>query len=263
MVSPSPKPEVVTRVNGDPNYNARTTRRAVGLLMSDSGIGGRVSLEQDVQTPIGGGFGASAASATSAVYAAAGALGLEKTKASLALYAHEAEIIEQTGLGTVSVIFDAAGAGAIVAPGEPGKAKFMTVDVPHGTQIITAFLAPFEKKDALSSRAVSRRINELGHASLGAFLSDPTLENLACEGERFSAALGLESVEVKKLIGIAKEAGATHASQNMIGYAMHSIVPQGSSVRVAKALESYSRDVRVDTFEIGTRRAGTGPASRR
>jgi len=247
---------VFTVVNGDDSYNARTTRRSVELLLASTGTKAKVSLDQEVQTPIGAGFGASAASATSAVYAVARAAGIKKSRPEVALFAHRAEILEQTGLGTVSVIFDAVGAGAITVPGDPGSAKFVTVEVPDGTRIVTAFIAPFDKKDALSSEQVSKRINRLGRESLQSFLSDPTLDTLASEGERFSGALGLESVEVKKLIGLAKSAGATHASQNMIGYAVHSVVGPDDADRVAKALLSYSRDVRVDVFEVGTRRAG-------
>jgi len=249
-------PGVSTSVNGDSSYNARTTRRAVNLLLSECGSKARISLKQEVQTPIGAGFGASAASATSAVFAAGAALGLKQSKASLALCAHRAEILEQTGLGTVSVIFDSVGAGAITVPGIPGEEKFVTVDVPSDTHIVTAFVAPFDKRDALSSSVVSRRINELGHVSLLSFLADPTLDNLAKEGERFSSALGLESVEVKKLIALAKSAGATYASQNMIGYSVHSLVDQDQAARVAEALRSFSSDVRVDIFEVGSRRAG-------
>ena len=245
-----------TVVNGDSTYNARTTRRAVRLLLAGTGVKAKVSLVQEVQTPIGAGFGASAASATSAVYAVAHAAGIQKSRPEIALFAHNAEILEQTGLGTVSVVFDAVGAGAITVSGEPGRAKFVTVGVPDGTRIVTAFIAPFDKRDALSSESVSQRINRLGHESLLSFLSDPTLDTLAGEGERFSGALGLESVEVKKLIRLAKSAGATHASQNMIGYAVHSVVGPDDADRVATALLGYSRDVRVDVFEVGTRRAG-------
>ena len=253
---PGEEGAISTVVNDDASYNARTTRRAVELLLADSGTGPRVALDQEVQTPIGAGFGASAASATSAVYAVAHAAGIEKPKTDIALFAHRAEIIEQTGLGTVSVIFDAVGAGAITVSGEPGKAKFLTVPVPDGTRIVTAFLAPFDKKEAFSSRSVTERINRLGHGSLLSFLSDPTLDNLAREGERFSHELGLESVEVKKLIELAKSAGATYASQNMIGYSMHSVVGPDDADKVANALLGYSSGARVDVFEVGTRRAG-------
>jgi pantoate kinase len=248
---------VSTVVNGDAKYRARTTRRAVELLLSERGAKrAGVRIEQTVETPIGSGFGASAAAATSAVYAVASAFGLEMRKEELAEFAHRAEILEQTGLGTVSVIYDSIGAGAITVPGEPGEAKFNKVDVPRGTDLVTAFLAPYDKKDALSSKVVSEKINRLGHSALEAFMADPTLDTLAYEGERFSDRLGLESPEVRKLIERAKSAGADYASQNIIGYSIHSIVNSEVSERVAESLRSFGHGVRVDVFQVGTRKAG-------
>lgn len=248
--------KVITSVNGDRAYNARTTRRAVELLMSARRTPGLVEIDQTVETPIGSGFGASAASSTSAVYAAAASAGISMPKRGLALFAHRAEILEQTGLGTVSVVFDAVGAGAITVPGEPGKARFVTVPIHKDTRIVTAFVAPYDKKDALSSSPVSERINRLGHRALEGFLADPTLDTLALEGERFSKRLGLESPEVRKLIELAKSAGARYASQNMIGYSVHSITDSDSSRRVSKSMARIGKDVRIDVFEVGTRKAG-------
>ena len=246
----------MTSVNGDSSYNARTTRRAIGLLLASTGRRGRVDVVQEVETPIGAGFGASAASSTSGVYAAAAATGVPLPKKDLALFAHRAEILEQTGLGTVSVVFDTVGAGAITVPGEPGEAKFVNVLVPKDTKIVTAFVAPYDKKDALSSKPVSEKINVLGRRALEGFLADPTFGNLAQQGEAFSTNLGLETPVVKKLISLAKSAGAAYASQNMIGYSVHSIVDADMSGKVARAMASLGGTVRVDTFEVGSKKAG-------
>ncbi|MDG7016565.1 MAG: hypothetical protein JRM82_04225 [Nitrososphaerota archaeon] len=255
---------VATRVNGDSSYDARTTRRAVSLMLSAFGREDEgVAVDQRVDTPIGSGFGSSGAAATSAVYAAAAALGVREPKRELARFAHQAEIMEQTGLGTVSVVYDHVGAGAITSPGEPGAAKFVMVKVPRGTRIVTACFAPYDKKNALSSPSMRDKINTLGSAALRGFLSDPSLETLASEGEAFSARLGLESPEVKKAMAAAKGAGATHASQNMIGYSAHAVVDVDRSPRVVRALRALGSGVRVDAFEIGKVRAGVLGASRR
>ena len=224
-----------------------------------SELGGAVAgvrIDQRVDTPIGSGFGASAAAATSAVYATAAALGIEKPKRELAAFAHRAEIVERTGLGTVSVVYDGVGAGAITTPGGPGVARFVAVPVPKGTRIVTACFAPYDKKDALSNRKMRERISALGRVALRGFLSDPSLDNLASQGEWFSARLGLESAEVKKAIAAAKGAGASRASQNMIGYSVHSVVDADRAARVVMALKALGRGVRVDAFEVGRTRAG-------
>ena len=264
MVVAEGEHRISTSVNGDTSYDARTTRRAVGLLMSDNmDHFGEVSIYQKVGTPIGSGFGASAASATSAVYAVSKAAGIRKKRKDLATYAYDAEIAEQTGLGTVSVVYDAVGAGAITRGGAPGRAKFLTVPVPRDLRIVTAFIAPYDKKEALSSTKLSERINRLGSSALQSYCSDPSLDTLAAEGERFSRLLGLESPEVKKLIEVAKSAGASRASQNMIGHAIHSLTYGTDARRVAEALKDFSKEIRVDIYEVGSRRAGLVDTSRR
>lgn len=215
-------------------------------------------MEQEMGVPIGFGFGASSASAISAVYATAPLFHIEETKAEQARDAHEAEIVEQTGLGTVSVAYDFIGAGAITAPGEPGVAKFVNVSVPKDTRVVTASLMPYDKKDALSSPTISEKINRLGGQALREFLSDPSLDSLGGAGERFSMQLGLMTPEVRKLTEAAKSAGAFHASQNMIGYAVHSIVGEDREEKVASALRSFGA-ARVETFEIGMTKAGVRP----
>ena len=259
---PGPEQGLLISVNGDVDFPARTTRRAVELLTSEvlreTGV---LRIEQTVETPIGSGFGASAASATSGVFAAARAAGLSLSKGELALFAHRAELLEQTGLGTVSVVFDAVGAGAITVPGEPGRSKFVAIPVPEGVRLVTAFVGPYEKKDALSSSSMRERINLLGRRALQGFLADPSLDSLGEQGELYSRDLGLESPEVKKLIALAKSAGASHASQNMIGYSVHCVVDSDSSARVASALRLPN--VRVDTFDVGSRKAGVLEPSRR
>jgi pantoate kinase len=254
---------VSTVVNGDPAYNARTTRRALELFAAAHPIGGRLVVEQMVDTPIGSGFGASAASAISAVYAASAALGFRLSKHELASYAHRAEIIERTGLGTVSVAYRGIGAGAIIKAGEPGIARFRVVKTPGDLRIVTAFLATYDKKDAISSRTISRRIDMLGRRALDSFLQDPTLETLTGQGEKFSRELGLESPEVKKLISVAKSNGAMSASQNMIGYAIHALAEKDRASRIRAALKMTAPLARTDIFSIGKIRAGVLAPSRR
>jgi pantoate kinase len=260
---PSSAFDISTSVNGDPGYNARTTRRALLLLVASRTVKGNLLVEQEVDTPIGSGFGASGASATSAVYAASAVLGLEIPKYQLALCAHRAEIIEQTGLGTVSVIYNGTGAGAIFKPGVPGVARFRTVKVPEDLRVVTAYLAPYDKKDAISSRSISERIDRLGRKALSSFLQDPSLDALASEGEVFSREVGFESSEVKKLISVAKVAGAMYASQNMIGYAIHALADADRAGKIQATLKRTAPLARVDVFSVGRTRAGIVSTSRR
>ena len=250
-------------VDGDAKYSARTTRKAVELLFSDHGWPrGRLVLEQSMGIPVGYGFGASAAAAISAVYAVAAALGLKQAKRELAYYAHVADIIEQTGLGTVSVTYDGTGAGVITKAGAPGVSRFLSVEYPSGTKIVTASLAPFKKSDAIARPGTVKRINHLGNRALRKTVATPTLETLASEGERFSEGLGLMTSEVRNLADLAKASGASHASQNMIGYAVHALTNAARAEAVAAALRDSSPKPLVEIFEIGTQRARVLPPRR-
>ena len=248
---------VSVRVNGDLAYEARTTRRALSFLLKDfDGRFGTLDLDQRVDVPIGSGFGASAASALSAVYAAAAALGMDVPKSELARCAHDAEILEQTGLGTVSVICDGTGAGAITKAGPPGTAEFLNVPVPSGVRIVTATLAPFDKRIALDSRETVGRISRLGDEALERFLGDRTLDGLASAGEWFADRANLASPALMDLERTARRSGATHASQNMIGYAVHALAESGKAPSVIDALSHHGSGPRVDLFEVGSTRAG-------
>jgi len=248
--------QVEVIVDGDPDYPANTTRKAVDLLFGDHGWPkGTLILEQSMGVPVGYGFGASAAAAISAVYAAAAASGFRLTKGELAYYAHAADIVERTGLGTVSVTYDGVGAGAITKAGAPGVSSFLNVRYPPETRIVTASLAPYRKSDAISKPRTVMRINELGDRSLREFETSPNINTLALEGERFSERLGLMTPEVRGLAKAAKAAGAAFASQNMIGHAIHALTTATRAESVANALRDSSPKPMVEIFEIGRERA--------
>ncbi|TLX98782.1 MAG: hypothetical protein E6K89_00625 [Thaumarchaeota archaeon] len=157
-----PSRRVESTVNGDKNYRAGTTKRAIELLFKGGRVAtGSLQLEQQVEVPIGQGFGASAASALSAVLAAAQAIGIEEPVTRVAYAAHVADIVSQTGLGTVSAIFEGEGAGAITTPGAPGIAEFVRVKIPRGLKVVTASLAPVTKSELLNSAVLRKRANRL------------------------------------------------------------------------------------------------------
>jgi len=249
-----PSRRVEITVNGVKNYPARTTRRAVELLFNEgrerAGTGSLL-LEQQVEVPIGQGFGASAASALSAVLAAAAVVGIEEPVTRVAYPAHVADIVSQTGLGTVSAIFERVGAGAITIPGAPGIAQFVQVKIPRGLKVVTASLAPFAKSKLLDSAVLRRRANRLGEIALGRVIRTPTMGELARSGEWFADVLGLESPELKALIKIARKEEALWASQNMIGYSIHCVVKEGHVTKVVNGLSKSSLHPDVRTFDFG------------
>jgi pantoate kinase len=239
------------KVNGDPLYKATTTRKAVELLLGATGLTeSTIDLVQTVEVPIGRGFGASAASALSGVNAVASLLGINMSRARIAYFAHAADILCRTGLGTVSVIYRYGGAGVIVKPGGPGVAAIERVPVPDGTKVVTASLAAYEKGVILSSTAMKKKVNRLGREALER-CSDLTLESLVRAGEVFADGLGLESPELVRLLKLARSNGAMGASQNMVGHAIHAVVAQEDAARVVAALVSDPSSPTIGVYGFG------------
>jgi pantoate kinase len=249
-------------VNGDATYPAKTTMMALRMLVNETAARfGTLVVEQRVDVPIGHGFGASAASALSGVLAASAALGLNLSKRKTAHFAHMADILSQTGLGTVSVIYRGTGAGAITKAGGPGVARFLNVKTPTELRIVTASLAPYAKSTALSSEKLRERINRFGDEALRRVEADPSLDTLAQSGSWFADNVGLKTKQVARLVEKAKSSGAIYASQNMIGYAIHALVMESEIPRVVRALSSTESMPRVEVYEVGSERAGVRPGA--
>ena len=241
-------------VNGNANYPADTTKKAVELLLEAAGGPAQlVELVQTVEVPIKAGFGSSSASALSAVMAVASALELPLSKEEVASFAHQAEILRHTGLGTVSSTYNYSGAAVITKAGGPGVAKVVRVPVPAGLRVVTAFLS-LKKGHLLSSTRMRNKVNRLGEAALEQ-ASDFKLKSLLAAGHDFAEGLGLMSQAVKTLVAVSLEEGALGASQNMLGNAMHAVVRDRDFEKVFAALQSTSKAAKVDYFHIGGRTA--------
>jgi len=241
-------------VNGNADYPADTTKKAVELLLEAAG--GQtylVELVQTVEVPIKAGFGSSSASALSAVMAVASALELPFSKEEVATFAHEAEILRHTGLGTVSSTYNYSGAAVITKAGGPGVAKVVRVQVPTGLRVVTAFLS-LKRGHLLSSTRMRNKVNRLGEAALEQ-ASDFKLKSLLTAGHDFAEGLGLMTQAVKTLVAVSLEEGAVGASQNMLGNSMHAIVRDQDFEKVFFAIQSTSRAAKVDSFRIGGRTA--------
>jgi pantoate kinase len=254
-IVPSASRGISVAVNGDADYPARTTGKAVELLLEGAGTPPLlVELVQTVEVPIGAGFGSSSASALSAVMAVAAALELPLSKEKIASFAHAADILRHTGLGTVSSTYDQSGAALVVHPGGPGVAKLRRVPVPAGLRAVTASLPQKAKPNLLRSKRLEGKINRLGEVALER-ASDLSFKSLLAAGHDFAVGLGMMSRGVERLVETALEAGAIGASQNMVGNSMHAVVAQADADTLVARLRSVSRSAKIDSFHIGGRRA--------
>ena len=168
-------------------------------------------ITQDIQLPIGAGFGTSAASALSLTLALNEFLNLGYSDELCGQIAHMAEVNLGAGLGDVIA---QTGHGMVLRtkPGAPGigEIKSFEEDVFIGWKTF----GEIETSDIISNPHYKEVISNSGDRYLELFEDDPTLENFLDFSSKFSHEINLMSDEVKNLIDCFK------SSSDILGSSM-------------------------------------------
>jgi pantoate kinase len=238
-VKKNPTTEVNIRINSKPAPHAHTTRWAVEELTKSKDLTLAVNVEVKVQTPMGAGFGTSAAGTLATCRALTDAADIPTTLNELGRITHIAEVMNRTGLGTASAILN----GGFVLVTEPGAPTIGLVDnlfFPENHSIICAYLGPMPTREILSKLGKAYKLNEAARRTMEAIRRTPNLATFLAEARRFGAAAGFETARVSRLITAMLSAGAVGAAQNMIGEAVHSVAADS---RVTKIIGAVRKQV--------------------
>ena len=225
-------------INSMPVLDAKTTRHVIDTLLSKTIKKYVVSVEHQIEVPIGMGFGTSAGGALTTGLALSQAIELPLTYNQIGQIAHISEIQCLTGLGTVSSLTLSGGLVLVTEPGAPGICKIDRIPITPDYVIVIGFYpTQIPKKSVLSSPEKKQEINRYGKKTLEAILAEPSLENfLDCCWE-FSQKAGFATENIRQLVKLAKKAGAVGAAQNMIGEAVHAVVHEENAESVAEAFK--------------------------
>ena len=225
-------------INSKLAKEAKTSRQVVETLLSKTATKYNITLEHQIEVPIGTGFGTSAGGALTAGLALKDALDLPLTYNQIGKIAHVSEIKCQTGLGTVSSLTFSGGCVLVVEPGAPGICQIDRIPLRSDYRVVAGFFkSNILKKNILSVPEKKQEINRYGQKTLEAILSEPSLENfLECCWD-FSLKAGFATENTRKLVESAKKAGAVGAAQNMIGEAVHAVVHEDNANSVAEAFK--------------------------
>lgn len=152
---------------------------------------------QDIQLPIGAGFGTSAASALSLSLALNDFLDLGYSKELCGQIAHMAEVNLGAGLGDVIA---QTGHGLILRtkPGAPGIGEIKSFS--HDVYVAWKTFGPIETSEIIGNSHHKKVISEAGVKYLEMFEEEPTLENFIAFSARFSEETKLMTDEVKNQI---------------------------------------------------------------
>jgi pantoate kinase len=225
-------------INAKPATEARTTRKMVEMLLTKTSTKYNITIEHQIEVPIGTGFGTSAGGALTAGLALRQALSLPLTYNQIGKIAHVAEIQCQTGLGTVSSLTFSGGCVLVVEPGAPGICQIDRIPITPDYMVVAGyFKSNISNKTVLSSSERKKEINQYGKKTLQTILAEPSLQNfLDCCWE-FAQKAGFATENTCELVRLAKKAGAVGAAQNMIGEAVHAVVLQENANQLAEAFK--------------------------
>ena len=206
---------------------AKTTLRVLQLMRQEYDIA-PVRVRLNVEPPIGSGFGTSGAGAIGTSVAVSDLFDLRLTLVEASRFAHIAEIDSVTGLGTVISLVSGSGAlGLVTEPGcySIGRVDSILEDY-HEYSVFCACFGSIEKSTVLKDEAKRQKVNEYGRKTLESILDEGTMEGLLRYSRIFAEKTGLASAELLKLADKSISLGAIGATQNMIGNAIHCLVPK-------------------------------------
>ncbi len=223
-------------INGKRAPEAETTRTVVEALLSKLDKSYVVIVDHKVEVPIGAGFGTSAGGALTTALALKEALYLPLTYNQIGKIAHVAEVQCKTGLGTVGPLM-LGGCVLTLEPGAPGISVIDRLPLSPDYVIVAGVFGSTPTKQILSSAEKRLEVNRYGRKTLEAILDEPSIENFLARCLEFAEKTGFMTPSLRQLVKLAEKAGAVGSAQNMVGQAVHSLVPQENADQVAEAFK--------------------------
>jgi pantoate kinase len=250
-VQEAEKSSISIYINSKPAMEAKTTRKISEMLLSKTNTKYNVTVEHQIEVPIGTGFGTSAGGALTTGLALKEALSLPLTYNQIGKMAHVAEIKCQTGLGTVSSLTFTGGCALVVEPGAPGICQIDRIPITPDYMVVAGFFqSNTPKKTVFATHEKRQMINYYGKKTLEAILAEPSLENFLESCWDFSKKAGFATQNVRKLVKLAKKAGAVGVAQNMIGEAVHALVREENANQVVEAFNQVLSSEKIIVSKI-------------
>ena len=195
-------------------------------------------ITQDIQLPIGAGFGTSAASALSIALALNEFLDLGYSKELCGQIAHMAEVNLGGGLGDVIA---QTGQGMVLrtSPGAPGIGEIKSFK--HDVYVAWKTFGPIKTSEVIHNPHQVNMISEVGSKYLETFESKPTLKSFLEFSNRFSRETKLMSGEVKNLVDY------FNSSPNILGSSMAML---GNTVFAFAENEDAFKNLEVENLHI-------------
>ena len=193
---------------------------------------------QDIQFPIGGGFGTSAASALSLSLALNEFFDYGYSRIECGQIAHKVEVALSGGLGDV---IGQTGSGLVLRtrPGAPGVGKIESFE--EELFIATKFLGKIDTASVIQDHEYKKTISDNGHECLEKFKKNSNVENFLRLSLEFSQNTKLMTDEVQSLVNY------FNSLDDILGSSMAML---GNTVFAFADNETTFKDLKIENLNI-------------
>jgi pantoate kinase len=187
-VTSANKDEIV--LNPESGTEPLVSLRVLELLRKKYGIAEALSIQHDIKLPQGSGFGTSGAGAYSLALALEQHWGVHHSPLEAAAIAHQSEVENRTGLGTVAGQWQG-GFKIRIKAGAPLSTRVVGFDTQKDITALFVVFGPLSTKDKLSDSGLREKINQKGQSLVQELQNSPGLENFMRMSRSFSEDVGL------------------------------------------------------------------------
>jgi len=228
----------ITTIYNDEEIDAQVTNMVVQRMVEDYETKFKVSVTHESSLPSGAGFGASGAGALGTALALGHLLDSAMDYNTAASYAHEAEVVNHTGLGDV-LAQTKGGLEIRIRPGGPGIGEIQHIDHRDSQCVVLAGAPGLKTHDVLTNPESRQKINSVGDQLIERIIGNPNLDTFISCSRVFTESIGLATKRVLQAIHELDSAGFKHSSMVMLGDSVFCFCDEIDTDSVTDILERY------------------------
>ncbi len=244
--------EITTDYNNE-RIDAKVTKTVVRRLTDEYERKFKVHVTHNSSLISGAGFGASGAGALGTALALAHLLDDSISPEKAAGFAHQAEIVNRTGLGDV-LSQTVGGVEVRIKPGGPGVGEIVNLTHKESLGVVLAGSPGLKTSEVLSDLQSRTLINTIGDDLVSRIIKNPTIESFIQSSREFSDAVGLKTERVSSALEDLESAGFVNSSMVMLGDSVFCMCDEEETFQVQEILLKYWNSTEV--FVTGISKSG-------
>jgi len=214
----------------------------------------KISIFHNFDLPVGCGYGASGSGALGTIYGLNNALSLNLSNIEKGRIAHIAEVVKQTGLGTVCGQLRG-GLCILREPGYPCVSE--SIEVSRNLKIICGSFGMIHTKSILTDPVLNLKIKKAGRRAQTKLIQEQNIKSFIKASIEFVKETEilkiLELYEIEDLIKSLNSLKILGASMNQLGRSVYAICNEENERKVMEIFDTYKPEISVFNSLINKR----------